>query len=126
VSKSDAIAWLIRMAAFGKQRGEAGVTVVGDGPQCQLDREHASDAALDDRSLLVIDAPTLHQGSGRLAQRRTPIEIPGQMGTAIQNMADRLASLGGSFEIRSTPCGGTTVRGTVPIGKEIRTIAAAG
>jgi signal transduction histidine kinase len=44
-------------------------------------------------------------------------------GVGIQNMADRLASLGGSFEIRSTPGGGTTIRGTVPLGVDSRTFA---
>jgi signal transduction histidine kinase len=43
-------------------------------------------------------------------------EPSGRAGVGIHNMADRLASLGGSFEIRSTPGRGTTVRGTVPLG----------
>jgi signal transduction histidine kinase len=37
-------------------------------------------------------------------------------GRGQQNMADRLAALGGSLEIHSTPGEGTTVRGTVPLG----------
>ncbi len=36
-------------------------------------------------------------------------------GRGQQNMSDRLAALGGSLEIHSTPGGGTTVRGTVPL-----------
>ena len=38
---------------------------------------------------------------------------PGGSGT--QNMADRLAALGGSIEIRSHPGSGTTVRGRIPV-----------
>jgi signal transduction histidine kinase len=37
-------------------------------------------------------------------------------GRGQQNMADRLAALGGSLEIHSRPGEGTTVRGTVPLG----------
>jgi signal transduction histidine kinase len=44
-------------------------------------------------------------------------------GVGIQNMADRLASLGGSFDIRSTPGEGTTVRGAVPIDAESPLVA---
>jgi signal transduction histidine kinase len=36
-------------------------------------------------------------------------------GSGIQNMADRLAALGGSLEVESTPNGGTTVSGRLPI-----------
>jgi len=36
-------------------------------------------------------------------------------GTGLQGMADRLDAIGGSFEIRSTPGGGTTVTGRVPV-----------
>jgi signal transduction histidine kinase len=37
-------------------------------------------------------------------------------GTGLQGMADRLAALGGGFEVRSSPGEGTTVMGRVPIG----------
>jgi signal transduction histidine kinase len=37
-------------------------------------------------------------------------------GMGQQNMADRLAALGGSLEIHSTPGEGTTVRGEIPLG----------
>jgi signal transduction histidine kinase len=37
-------------------------------------------------------------------------------GTGLQGMADRLAALGGGFEVRSSPGEGTTVIGRVPIG----------
>jgi signal transduction histidine kinase len=33
-------------------------------------------------------------------------------------MADRLAALGGTLEVRSTPGGGTTVVGNVPVSRE--------
>lgn len=36
-------------------------------------------------------------------------------GSGIQNMSDRLAALGGSLAVRSTPSGGTTVSGRLPI-----------
>jgi signal transduction histidine kinase len=36
-------------------------------------------------------------------------------GTGLQGMADRLAALGGSLSVRSTPKAGTTVHGTVPV-----------
>jgi signal transduction histidine kinase len=51
-------------------------------------------------------------------------DAPGGGGAGIHNMADRLANLGGSFEIRSMPGEGTAVRGTVPLGKESRATAA--
>jgi len=37
------------------------------------------------------------------------------MGSGLQNMADRLAALGGSVDVRSKPGSGTTVVGRVPI-----------
>ncbi|MFL5737735.1 MAG: histidine kinase [Actinomycetota bacterium] len=39
-------------------------------------------------------------------------------GTGLQGMADRLAALGGTLEVRSTPAGGTTVVGNVPVPRE--------
>jgi signal transduction histidine kinase len=36
-------------------------------------------------------------------------------GTGLQGMADRLAALGGELEVRSTPGGGTTVTGRLPV-----------
>jgi signal transduction histidine kinase len=36
-------------------------------------------------------------------------------GTGLQGMADRLAAVGGSLEIRSAPGRGTTVAGRVPV-----------
>jgi signal transduction histidine kinase len=36
--------------------------------------------------------------------------------TGLQNMADRIGALGGSFQIQSNPGEGTTVKGAVPIG----------
>jgi len=36
-------------------------------------------------------------------------------GTGLQGMADRLAALGGTLQLTSSPGGGTVVRGTVPI-----------
>ena len=50
-------------------------------------------------------------------------EASGRNGIGIQNMADRLASLGGSFDIRSTPGEGTVVCGAVPIGRESPLVA---
>ena len=38
-------------------------------------------------------------------------------GTGLQGMADRLAAIGGSLEIRSTPGEGTTILGRVPVGE---------
>jgi signal transduction histidine kinase len=35
-------------------------------------------------------------------------------GSGLQGIADRLAALGGSVEIRSTPGAGTTITGTLP------------
>jgi len=37
-------------------------------------------------------------------------------GTGLQGMADRLAALGGSIDVRSAPGVGTTVAGTLPVG----------
>ncbi|HTG46362.1 MAG TPA: histidine kinase [Actinomycetota bacterium] len=37
-------------------------------------------------------------------------------GTGLQGMADRLAALGGTLDVRSAPGGGTTVAGTLPVG----------
>lgn len=37
------------------------------------------------------------------------------LGSGTQNMADRLAALGGSIEIQSSPGSGTTVRGRIPV-----------
>jgi signal transduction histidine kinase len=42
-----------------------------------------------------------------------PLGVAG--GSGLQGMADRLAAVGGSLEIRSAPGGGTTVAGHVPI-----------
>jgi signal transduction histidine kinase len=39
-------------------------------------------------------------------------------GTGLQGMADRLAALGGTLEVRSTSGGGTTVVGSVPVSRE--------
>jgi signal transduction histidine kinase len=38
-------------------------------------------------------------------------------GTGLQNMADRLAALGGSVEVTSAPGRGTTVSGRIPVGQ---------
>jgi len=37
------------------------------------------------------------------------------LGSGMQNMADRLAALGGSIDVRSNPGAGTTVRGRIPV-----------
>ena len=37
------------------------------------------------------------------------------LGSGLQNMADRLAALGGTLEIRSRLGGGTTVSGRIPV-----------
>ena len=37
------------------------------------------------------------------------------LGAGLQNMTDRLAALGGTFDIRSQPGGGTTVSGRIPL-----------
>jgi signal transduction histidine kinase len=37
------------------------------------------------------------------------------LGSGMQNMADRLAALGGSIEVRSRPGEGTTVTGRLPV-----------
>jgi signal transduction histidine kinase len=37
-------------------------------------------------------------------------------GSGLQNMADRLAALGGTVEVESQPGRGTTVRGRIPTG----------
>ena len=37
------------------------------------------------------------------------------LGSGMQNMADRLAALGGSIEVRSNPGAGTTVGGRIPV-----------
>jgi signal transduction histidine kinase len=42
-----------------------------------------------------------------------PADVSG--GSGLQGMADRLAAVGGSLEIRSTPGRGTTVAGHVPV-----------
>jgi two-component system sensor histidine kinase UhpB len=36
-------------------------------------------------------------------------------GTGLQGIADRLAALDGSMEVRSTPGGGTTLAGSLPV-----------
>jgi len=38
------------------------------------------------------------------------------MGTGVQGMADRIAALGGTLELRSSPGVGTTVTGRIPHG----------
>jgi signal transduction histidine kinase len=43
-----------------------------------------------------------------------PATTPRGMG--LQNMADRLAALGGSLEVRSAPGSGTTIEGNIPVG----------
>jgi signal transduction histidine kinase len=43
----------------------------------------------------------------------------GSTGSGLQNMRDRLSALGGEVEIRSTPGAGTTVRGRVPLQREV-------
>src|SRR5439155_2152278 len=37
------------------------------------------------------------------------------LGSGLQNMADRLAALGGTVEVQSQPGAGTTVRGRIPV-----------
>ncbi len=37
-------------------------------------------------------------------------------GTGLQGMADRLAALGGTLRVRSSPGAGTAVAGTLPVG----------
>ena len=37
------------------------------------------------------------------------------LGSGLQNMADRLAALGGSVDVQSQPGRGTTVRGNLPV-----------
>ena len=37
------------------------------------------------------------------------------MGAGLQNMADRLAALGGTVDVRSRPGEGTTVTGRLPV-----------
>jgi signal transduction histidine kinase len=37
------------------------------------------------------------------------------LGTGLQGIADRLASLGGELEVRSAPGAGTTVTGRLPV-----------
>ena len=46
-------------------------------------------------------------GRVRHARRR-------RYGMGLQNMADRLAALGGTFDVRSAPGEGTTVSGRIP------------
>ena len=41
-------------------------------------------------------------------------------GSGLQGMADRLAAIGGDFEVRTRAGSGTTVKGTVPVGGEGR------
>ncbi len=36
-------------------------------------------------------------------------------GTGLQGMADRLAALGGTLVVRSSPGSGTTVAGSIPV-----------
>ncbi len=42
-----------------------------------------------------------------------PASVP--LGSGMQNMKDRLAALGGTFEVRSSPGDGTTVHGRIPV-----------
>jgi len=42
-----------------------------------------------------------------------PASVP--LGSGTQNMKDRLAALGGTFEVRSSPGDGTTVHGRIPV-----------
>jgi signal transduction histidine kinase len=47
-----------------------------------------------------------------------PETVPG--GTGLQNMADCLAALRGTFEVRSAPGAGTIVAGRLPVDGEER------
>jgi len=42
-----------------------------------------------------------------------------QLGAGLQNMADRLAALGGTLTVRSRPGAGTTIEGRVPVGRHL-------
>jgi signal transduction histidine kinase len=53
---------------------------------------------------------TVRDDGGGFDVSRTP------RGAGTQNMADRLAALGGRLDVRSVPGGGTTVSGSVPVG----------
>ncbi len=62
---------------------------------------------------------SLNDGDGRLVFRVTDDGVgfdPAETGygTGLQGMADRLAALDGSLEVRSTPGGGTTLTGELP------------
>ena len=40
-------------------------------------------------------------------------------GTGLQDMADRLAAVGGGLDVRSSPGSGTSVTGRVPVGEQV-------
>jgi signal transduction histidine kinase len=66
---------------------------------------------------------TLSDGDGRLRFEVTDDGVgfdPGSSsyGTGLQGIADRLAALGGEFDIRSAPGTGTTVAGALPVGDQ--------
>ena len=61
----------------------------------------------------------LQDGEGRLAFTVTDdgvgFDVHGAAGSGLTNMRDRLDALGGSLQVRSSPGGGTTISGSIPL-----------
>lgn len=63
----------------------------------------------------------IREGGGRLIfeisddGRGYDVELAGSTGSGLTNMSDRIGALGGTLVVQSTPGGGTTVRGSVPL-----------
>lgn len=63
----------------------------------------------------------IREGGGRLIfeisddGRGFDVELAGSTGSGLTNMSDRIGALGGTLIVQSTPGGGTTVRGSVPL-----------
>jgi signal transduction histidine kinase/plastocyanin len=72
---------------------------------------HATSARIHlDGGATHLDFTVTDDGVG-FAEETTP------KGSGLQNMADRIAALGGSLTVRSSPGAGTVVTGTIPVGR---------
>ena len=97
-----------------QERREARVAVVGECPNRQLEHEHPSDTALNDRPPLVVDATAFHQSPICDPQIRLPIQIARQVGAT-----DLLLAL----DEKTHPTGQPTEGSQIRHNKRRRTVA---